>query len=91
MELLSPKEDLQYACLDDKKYSGLLYNELKNVAVMHRRSINSEVIVCLEKTLMSRKMTSEKRLKQAELLRAQIKPDRVTQKEIEQAINSGRP
>lgn len=68
-----------------------LYNELKNTAEMHRRSINSEVIVCLEKTLMSKKMTSSERLKQAELLRAQIKPNRVTQKEIEQAINAGRP
>ncbi|MBN4054336.1 Arc family DNA-binding protein [Nitrospira defluvii] len=68
-----------------------LYNELKNVAGMHRRSINSEVIVCLEKTLMPRKMTSTKRLKQAELLRSQIKANRVTQKEIEQAIHSGRP
>jgi len=68
-----------------------LYNELKNVAVMHRRSINSEVIVCLEKTLMPRKMTSTERLKQAEFLRSQIKSKRVTQKEIEQAINSDRP
>lgn len=68
-----------------------LYNELKNVAGMHRRSINSEVIICLEKTLMPRKMTSSERLKQAELLRSQIKANRVTQKEIEQAIHSGRP
>ncbi len=68
-----------------------LYNELKNVAVMHRRSINSEVIVCLEKTLMPRKMTSTEHLEQAEFLRSQIKSNRVTQKEIEQAIHSGRP
>ena len=28
-----------------------LYQQLKNAAELHRRSINSEVIVCLEKNL----------------------------------------
>ena len=36
-----------------------LYNELKLVAEQHHRSINSEVIVCLKRTLLPKKISPE--------------------------------
>lgn len=68
-----------------------LYRELKSVAGQHRRSINSEVIVCLEKSLFPKKISSQERLQSAQALRAQIKPDIISPDEIEEAINGGRP
>ena len=43
-----------------------LYQQLKNAAELHRRSINSEVIVCLEKTLAASKITPADRLSRIE-------------------------
>ncbi len=68
-----------------------LYQELKHFAGLHRRSINSEVIVCLEKMLMPKKITPELRIKNAQLLRSQVKSDVINPEEIERAIHEGRP
>jgi antitoxin FitA len=66
------------------------YNELENGAEQHHRSINSEVIVCLKKTLFSKKISPEDRLANIQALRSQIKPDIITIQDIEQAINEDR-
>ncbi len=68
-----------------------LYNELKNVAKQHHRSINSEVIICLKETLFPKKISPEDRLTNIQALRSQIKPNIITTQDIEQAINEGRP
>lgn len=68
-----------------------LYNELKQNAELHRRSINSEILTYLEKALLPKKVTVSERLKRAEALRAQIKPNVITPEEIENAINRDRP
>lgn len=68
-----------------------LYKELKHVAKQHRRSINSEVIVCLERSLLSQRISPEERLKSIQALRAQVLPNVVSTEEIEQAISEGRP
>ena len=68
-----------------------LYNELKNVAEQHHRSINSEVIMCLKHSLFPKKVSAEERLTEIRALRAQIAPNALTEEEIEQAINEGRP
>lgn len=68
-----------------------LYQQLKNAAELHRRSINSEVIVCLEKTLVANKITPTDRLSRIEQLRSGIKSNTITPEDIELAINSGRP
>ncbi|MBL1261118.1 MAG: Arc family DNA-binding protein [Thiotrichaceae bacterium] len=68
-----------------------LYHELKHVAEQHHRSINSEVIMCLKRALFPRKISPEDRLSSIRALRAQIAPDLISQEEIEQAINEGRP
>jgi hypothetical protein len=58
---------------------------------LHRRSINSEVIVCLEKTLSVTKITPADRLSRIEQLRSGIKTSSITPEDIDLAINSGRP
>ncbi len=68
-----------------------LYNELKIVSEQHHRSINSEVIMCLKRSLLPKKVSAEDRLAEIRALRAQITPDACTEEEIGQAINEGRP
>ena len=68
-----------------------LYNELKNVAKLHHRSINSEVIVCLKRTLIPQKVSPKDRLNDIQALRSQIQPNDITVDNIDQAINEGRP
>jgi len=79
------------AALTIKNIPELLYQQLKTAAELHRRSINSEVIVCLEKTLAATKITPADRLTRIEQLRAGIKTNNITAEDIELAINSERP
>ncbi|MBD3320673.1 MAG: Arc family DNA-binding protein [Chitinivibrionales bacterium] len=67
-----------------------LYNVLRQVAEIHRRSLNSEVIVCLEKALLHKKISPEQRLQNAKALRSTI-TQKVSSAEISKAINEGRP
>ncbi|WP_353765055.1 Arc family DNA-binding protein [Nitrosomonas sp. H1_AOB3] len=42
-----------------------MYERLKVAAEMHRRSLNSEIIVCLETVLMSTRISPGERLERA--------------------------
>ena len=68
-----------------------LYNDLKLSAEQHHRSINSEVIVCLKRTLQSGKIDTEDTLKNILALRSEISTGMVTADEITHAINEDRP
>lgn len=68
-----------------------LYKQLKLVAEQHHRSINSEVIVCLKRSLFPARVSTEERLNNIQALRSQISPDIITTEDIENAINEGRP
>ena len=68
-----------------------LYEQLKSAAELHRRSINSEVLVCLEKVLVAKKTNTNDRLQRIEQLRASIKTNIITADDIDQAIENGRP
>lgn len=68
-----------------------LYEQLKLKAELHRRSINSEVLVYLEQELRPHNILPTDRLSRIEQLRATIKPNQITPQDIDQAINSGRP
>lgn len=68
-----------------------LYQELKFVAKQHHRSINSEVIVCLKRSLFPTRVSPEEALKHIRGLRSQITTDIITTEDIEKAINAGRP
>jgi len=68
-----------------------LYDELKNTAKQHHRSINSEVIVCLKRSLLPNRISPDERLSTIRAIRSQIKPNTITAEDIDQAINDGRP
>lgn len=68
-----------------------LYNELKFVAGQHHRSINSEVIVCLNERLFPKKISPDDRLRNIQTLRGQIEPNKISAQDIDHAISNGRP
>jgi plasmid stability protein len=68
-----------------------LYEKLKKMAAVHRRSINSETINCLETVLMPRRITVSDRIQRARKLRSQLMFDRIDPNEISDAISEGRP
>lgn len=74
-----------------------LYQQLKNAADLHGRSIDSEIIICLEKLCLEQtvttagKITPAERLSRIRQLRSGIKTNSITPEDIELAINSGRP
>jgi len=68
-----------------------LYKELKLVAKQHHRSINSEIIVCLKRTLLPQNISPKDRLSDIRALRSQVQPNDITPEMIARAINDGRP
>jgi len=68
-----------------------LYDELKIIAKQHHRSINSEVIVCLKRSLLPKRISPNERLSTIQAIRSQVKPNTITAEDIDQAINEGRP
>lgn len=58
------------ASLTLKNAPDEVYARLKAAAQMHRRSLNSQAIVCLETVLMPTKMWAGERLARARQLRA---------------------
>jgi len=74
-----------------KNIPNSLYEQLKSTAELHRRSVNSEVIVCLEQVLVAKKSNPDERLNRIEQLRASIKTNNISLDEIELAIENGRP
>lgn len=68
-----------------------LYQRLKQAAEAHHRSLNSEIIVCLERVLLPTHVTADERLTRARQLRKGLKRDRFKADEIAKAIDQGRP
>lgn len=79
------------AALTIKNIPDDLYQKLKASASTHHRSINSELIYCLETVLMPRKLTAAERVRRARVLRPDIPPDVVSPIDIMDAIEQGRP
>ena len=68
-----------------------LYRRLKRRAAAHRRSLNSEVIVCLEQATSLPALNPEAWLAEADRLRTRLAPRRVTEASLRQAKAAGRP
>lgn len=68
-----------------------LFEQLKSAAELHRRSINSEVLICIEQALIAKKSNPSERLKRIEQLRASINANSISLDNIDQAIENGRP
>ncbi|MCI5190504.1 MAG: DNA-binding protein [Candidatus Electrothrix sp. AS4_5] len=67
-----------------------LYNDLQQAAAQHRKTISSHIVDCL-KAVMLQGTVTEQNLKRIQQIRSEIASDPVTEVEIEQAINEGRP
>ena len=68
-----------------------LYAQLKERARINRRSINSEIIVCIEKTVRSNRLSPETVLTKARNLREATNQYTITDDEFDQAKTAGRP
>lgn len=68
-----------------------VYERLKAAAEMHRRSLNSEAIVCLETVLAPTRITSGERLARARQLRAGFGAATFPASEIDILKRDGRP
>jgi len=67
-----------------------LYKRLKAVAEINRRSINSEIIVCIENAVTSRRVNPEEVLENARRLRQLTEGHRISDEEFNQAKAEGR-
>jgi hypothetical protein len=68
-----------------------LYKHLKKSAEIKRRSINSEIVVCIERALRSRRISPNEILSRARYLRAKTAGHPVAESEIVRAKAEGRP
>ena len=68
-----------------------IYARLKEAAEAHHRSLNSEVIACLEKTLLPARVSPEERIARARELRQHLKDRQFEVADIAGAIYQGRP
>ena len=73
-----------------KNIPDVVYERLKSAAELHRRSLNSEAIVCLESVLLPNRVAPSDRLARARELRASLAQGPFTAKDIEAAKQAGR-
>ncbi len=68
-----------------------VYERLKAAAAMHRRSLNSEAIVCLETVLVPAKVGPAERVARARQLRAGLTMAKFRARDIDALKRQGRP
>jgi len=68
-----------------------VYRRLKLSAETHRRSLNSEAIVCLETVLAPNRLPTSERLARARALREQLTQADFRARDIDTAKRQGRP
>ena len=78
------------ASLTIKNIPDDLYQNLKAAANAHHRSINSELIHCLETVLLPKKLSANEIKANAKLLRSKIMASTLDASEIEEAKREGR-
>lgn len=67
-----------------------LYLRLKQSAKANRRSINSEIIVCIERAVRSQRIAPEKMLAEVRMLREKTSEYQITDEELQDAKSTGR-
>ncbi len=74
-----------------KNIPDKLYARLKSIAVINRRSINSEIIMCIDRAVVSRPIDPAKILEEARQLRKLSANHPIEDEEFSQAKAKGRP
>ena len=67
-----------------------LYGRLKAAAEAHRRSLNSEVLVCLEAVLLPQRVSAAERVARARALRQALPADAFNADDIARLRDEGR-
>jgi antitoxin FitA len=68
-----------------------LYHRLKDRAAENRRSLNSEVLVCLERAVAAEPVDPSAVLASADALRKRLRVPRLTEARLRAAKGTGRP
>ncbi len=68
-----------------------LYARLKKAAKAHHRSMNGEILYCVERTLSPHKIDVSEHIAMARTLRAKTADHPITDDELNAAKNAGRP
>jgi len=84
-------ESVMPTTLTLKNIPEAVYDRLKLAAEMHRRSLNSEAIVCLESVLLPTKMMPRERIARARELRAALPSAKFRARDVDAAKREGRP
>ena len=67
-----------------------VYHRLKAQAEAHRRSLNGEIIVCLERSVGGGPVRPETWLEEVEAFRQRVAVQPLTRRELQAAKNAGR-
>lgn len=67
-----------------------LYSQLKEAAQAHRRSLNSEILYCVEQSLGTHKIDASEHLAVARALRKKTATEPLSDDEIDAAKHEGR-
>lgn len=68
-----------------------IYDSLKRVANAQHRSINSEVIACLERAMRPSRISNEELVERARQIRGSLEGQQFAADDIQRAIDAGRP
>ncbi len=74
-----------------KNIPDSLYAQLKTAASVHHRSLNSEILYCIERTLGTHKINTAEHIDMARKLRAKTAQHNLTDQELNNFKNEGRP
>lgn len=74
-----------------KNIPEALYERLKSAAEAHRRSLNSEALVCLESVLLPTRLAPSERLTRARELRASLPRAKFLARDIDVSKREDRP
>ncbi|MDX2000746.1 MAG: Arc family DNA-binding protein [Thermoanaerobaculia bacterium] len=74
-----------------KNLPDAVYEQLKLSAETHRRSMNSEAILCLEKILLPRRLSPEDRLARVRTLQMALPSREFRAEDIDRFKREGRP
>jgi len=74
-----------------KSIPDALYHRLKDRALENRRSLNSEILVCLERVVAAETVDARAVLARADALRERLRVPHLTEARLHAAKAAGRP